>query len=379
MYSLLGYGGLIADRVRTDAYAAALRQTVEPGSIVVDIGTGTGILAFLACHAGAKKVYAIEPADAIEVARELAAANGCADRVEFIQARSTQVALPERVDVIVSDLGGVLPLFQDHLPSIIDARRRFLKRGGALLPRREVMWVAVAGAPDLYEPYVAPWERNAYGLDLRLARPIATNDWRKCRGRPRHVLLEPQAWTTLDFAMIDRADVSRQLVWTALRAGTAHGLLVWFDAELCDGIGFSSAPAAPDIIYGQAFFPWSDPVSLSPGDAVTVALSATLLGDDYIWRWDTRITDGRATKADFRQSTFHGVPLSASTLARRSANHVPSLNEEGRLDRTILEGLDAHAPLDRIADEILAKFPTVLSTRTQALARVADLSAKYSQ
>jgi SAM-dependent methyltransferase len=124
MYSIADYGAMIADEVRMDAFVRALRQAVKPGAVVIDIGTGTGIFALLACRFGARRVYAIEPSDAIQVAREIAAANGCADRIEFIQAMSTQVTLSERADVIISDLGGVLPWFQQHIPSISLAWRR---------------------------------------------------------------------------------------------------------------------------------------------------------------------------------------------------------------------------------------------------------------
>src|SRR5687767_11640886 len=114
MYSIADYGAMISDDVRMGAFMRALRETVKPGAVVIDIGTGTGIFALLACRLGARRVYALEPDDAIQVAREIAAANGYADRIEFIQAMSTQVTLPERADVIISDLGGVLPWFQQH-------------------------------------------------------------------------------------------------------------------------------------------------------------------------------------------------------------------------------------------------------------------------
>ena len=103
MYSLAGYGQMIEDRVRLDAYARALRKTVRPGSVVLEIGTGPGIFAVLACQLGARRVYAIEPTPIIQVAREIAAANGCADRIEFIEDLSTRVTLPIQADVIVSD------------------------------------------------------------------------------------------------------------------------------------------------------------------------------------------------------------------------------------------------------------------------------------
>ena len=103
-------GRMIADELRRDAFTRAMRQAITPESVVLDIGTGTGIFALLACQFGARKVYAIEPDDAIQVARQLSSANGNAERIKFFQDTSTKVTLPERAVVIVSDMGGALPL-----------------------------------------------------------------------------------------------------------------------------------------------------------------------------------------------------------------------------------------------------------------------------
>lgn len=207
MYSLAAYGDMIRDRGRMDAYATALRAAVTPGATVVDIGTGTGIMAFLACKYGAATVWAIEPADVIETARAIAHANGLGDRVRFVQKRSTSLTLPEPADVVVSDLRGVLPLFQHHVPSIVDARRRLLKPGGTLIPRRDVLRVAVAGAGALYERHVTPWERNDYGLDMRAVSRLETNTWRQCHARSDDIVLAPEDLAAIDYAKIGRAHV----------------------------------------------------------------------------------------------------------------------------------------------------------------------------
>jgi protein arginine N-methyltransferase 1 len=380
MYSLTAYGDMIRDRVRMGAYATALRRAIRPGAIVIDIGTGTGIMACLACRYGARRVYAIEPADAIEVAREVARANGLGERIEFIQKPSTSVILPERADVIVSDLRGVLPLLQHHVPSIVDARTRLLKRGGVLIPRRDVIRVCVASAPDLYESRVTPWERNEYGLDMSAVSRIETNACQKCRARAEHVLLEPQPLATLDYGALESGDVRGDLHWSAERGGEAHGLIVWFDAELDGETGFTNAPGAPEVIYGQAFFPWTHPVALVPGDTVSASICAILVADEYVWTWATRISEpGGAVKAEFRQSSFFGTPRSRATLARRAAEHVAVLGEEGRLDRLVLTLLDERVPLGQIADEVFAKFPLRVRTWERALARVADLSIRYGE
>src|SRR5688572_9107659 len=85
MYSLHFYGQMIADAARMEAYAAALRATVKPDSVVMDLGCGPGVFAVLACKLGARRVYAVEPENVISLAREIAAANGCASRIEFFE------------------------------------------------------------------------------------------------------------------------------------------------------------------------------------------------------------------------------------------------------------------------------------------------------
>src|SRR5438105_15150054 len=110
MYSVRGYAAMLHDARRVEAYQRALQLTVTPDSVVVDIGTGLGIFAFLACQAGARRVYAIEPSEVIAVARELAVTNGYRERIEFIEDISTHVTLPEKADVIVTDMSGVSPL-----------------------------------------------------------------------------------------------------------------------------------------------------------------------------------------------------------------------------------------------------------------------------
>jgi protein arginine N-methyltransferase 1 len=380
MYSLSGYGRMIADRVRMDAYVQALRQTVRPGSVVLDIGTGTGIFALLACRLGASHVYAVDTDDAIAVAREAASANGYADRIEFIQDVSTRITLPEKADVIVSDLRGVLPLFQRHIVSLVDARERLLVPGGGLIPRCDVIWAAVVEAPELYGDYTTPWMNNDYDFDMHAARAIVTNTWRKGRVKPDQLLTEPQCLAKLDYRDIKSSNFKESIKLTAKRSGTAHGLCVWFDAIVGDGIAFSNAPSAPELIYGSAFFPLSDPVMVVTGDTVSVAVRANLVGEDYIWSWETCVrSDSNAVKAAFKQSTFFGVPLSAAKLRKQASNYIPTLDEEGQIDRFILACMDGRTSLNDIADAVSARYSSHFTTWQDALTRVGELSKRYSQ
>lgn len=382
MYSVWGYGKMIADAPRMDAYVSALHQAVKPGSVVIDLGSGPGLFALLACQMGARRVYAIEPDNVIEVARQAAIANGYEERLVCIQNYSTRVTLPEQADVIISDLRGILPWFQQHLPSIADARHRLLKPEGVLIPQRDVLWAALVEAPEIYSDIVGPWGENRYGLDLSSARRFVTNTWRKLRVAPEQLLVEPKRWCVLDYSTLENPDVRGDICWTIAEARTTHGLLVWFDSELLDGIGFSNRPDNPELVYGNAFFPFSRPVELLTGDEIEVIISADLVGEDYVWRWNTRVVNkhnSESAKAAFKQSSFFGVPLAAARLHKQSASYVPLLNDEGKIGRFILSLMDGTTALDEIAHQLTALYPTHFASYKDALDHVSELAQKYSR
>ena len=93
--------------------------------------------------------------------------------------------------MIISDIGGVLPWFQQHIPSIADARRRLLAPGGALIPQRDVAWAAVVEMRDLYGRQTGAWDDNGFGFDMEAARRIVINTWNQGRVTPDNLLTDP--------------------------------------------------------------------------------------------------------------------------------------------------------------------------------------------
>jgi protein arginine N-methyltransferase 1 len=381
MYNLADYGDMIADKGRTSAYARALEARITSSSVVLDIGTGPGILALLACRAGARKVYAVEPDDVIQVAREAAAANGVADRIQFVQAITTNIDLPERVDGIVADIHGVLPLLGNSVVSILDARERFLKPGGWIIPGRETIWAAPVSSPSAHERTVEAWTTE-YGFDLTAARMRSANEWSKRSLQADDLLDEPRRWAMLDYSTLDSPNVGGEMTWTVARAAVGHGVSVWFDAETAPGIAFSNSPMAGEQhVYGQGLFSWPDSVALSAGDEIRFRLRADLIGEEYVWRWDTIVTDGSsgAERVAYRQSTWQAAPINPERLRRRAGTFVPVLGDDARIDRHILELMDQKMSLGDIAVKVAATFPSSFRNTDVALARVGWLSQRYSK
>jgi protein arginine N-methyltransferase 1 len=379
-YSVPNYGRMIEPGPRLEAYVKALRTAIEPGSVVADIGTGTGFFAVLAAKLGADRVYAIEPGESIQVAREMARQNAVEDRITFIHGLSTEVDLDEKVDVIVSDLRGVLPVYGTHIPSLIDARQRHLKPGGSLLPRKDTVRVAVVHDPKSYREHVEPWAPDTEGLDLEPHRRRAVNDWFIQRVERGGLRTDPLTWVELDYATIESPDVDETLVWEVGRAGTSHGLSVWFDALIGPDAEFTTGPDGPELVYGSAFFPFERPLDLLAGDRLYVDFRAKLVGDDYTWIWNSRLEGVDGTdRVSFEQSTLHGAPVTAERLRQRAADFRPRLTRDGEIDAVILRRMDGHRSLAQIANEIRQKFPHDLPDAAGALTRVADLSVEYSK
>lgn len=135
---------MLEDHKRTGAYfmACLKNQKAFEDKVVLDVGTGSGILAVFAARAGARKVYAVEATDMAKYAKRLTEAQGYGDRIEVIQGVIESIELPEKVDIIISEWMGYFLLRESMLDSVLVARDRFLKDDGALYPSHARMFMA---------------------------------------------------------------------------------------------------------------------------------------------------------------------------------------------------------------------------------------------
>jgi protein arginine N-methyltransferase 1 len=318
VYDAKDYDAMFSDGARTAAYLAAIERAVQPGSVVVEIGTGVGYFAVAACRASARHVYAIERNPIVELAERVAADNACAGRITFVRDDSRRVTLPERGDLLLSDLRGVLSLSGDHIPTIVDARQRLVRPAAVVIPVRDVMFAAPCVAPaDWRRDHMAPGDAP-HGIVRRAVAERLRSDWYRCHLEGPDLLADGVEWAALDYHSIESPNVSGRAAWSFARDGVADGLALWFDADLGFGVSMSNAPAAPRALYGQAFFPFQRALDVRPGDRLTVELSANLVDGDYLWGWNTRFTPAAAGSEPiaFRQSNLAAHLVSLDRLQR---------------------------------------------------------------
>ncbi len=372
---------MIADGERFRAYQKAIASAVRPGDAVAEIGCGPGIFSLLACEAGARRVYAIDSEPIVDLAAQLATANHFSDRIEFIHSDSRKTNLLERVNVIISDIRGALPLFGHAVSTIEDAKTRFLAERGTLIPQRDTLKAAIIEAPSQYERITSPWREAA--PELNLSSPLALVLNHECYHlyfRSEQLLTEPQSWCVLDYQRGTSKNVAAELHFRAARPGTAHGVCVWFEAQLFGSFGYSTGPGTPTSgISGQVLLPWLEPVTVREGQELDVILHADLVGDDYLWRWEAKIRDGGVLTHHFQQSTLQGANFTPQWLRRRAADFVPSLSEEGRADRWLLQAMDGETSLQQMAQAAAEEFPKIFARWEDALRRAAELAAQFSR
>lgn len=370
---------MIADEVRMGAYEAALRQAVFPGAIVLDIGCGTGIFSYLALSLGAAHVYAVDPSPAVQVGIEIAKKNGVHEAITFYQDISTNITLPEPVDVVISDLRGVLPLLGAHIPSLIDARQRLLKPDGTLIPQMDKLRLAVVHAPKLYEPVDQPWSSSPYGFDMSSATRYTASSWYPGRVERSQLLCPPATWSTLDYRTVESPDVHSQVEVEINKNGTAHGLIIWFNTNLFANVGFSNEPGIEvhPKVYGSAFFPWSNPVDVEPGDIVSIAINADLVYSKYHWLWHCTLRNHSGDiKSKFSQGSFFSSPVTRSDLQRRRPDYVPELDLKGQMELFSLNLVDGKMSSAEIAHKLLEQYPDSFRGSKDALTFVTKLLEK---
>lgn len=365
----------LSDALRIETFSRAVAALIRPGDVVVDLGSGTGFLGFLALRAGARRVYAIESTGMIEIARELARSNGFADRMVFVHRHSLEAVLPERADALISDLVGGMGFEAGLFHTYADAGRRMLKPGARVMPSRLTLSIAPVEEPSLFDE-VQFWSGGFAGFDSSPVLRWATNT-----GYPRLLdaanLLSSSAIDAVVDPLAGEPVIRVAGSVTVDRAGTLHGLGGWFDAELAPGVRLTNAPrAAVRLNRRNVFFPLEHAVAVRSGD--TIQAVVRIRPADLFVSWDVTIGSGSSARRE-RHSTLNGMLLSREDLDAHAPDSQPKLTARGGARRTVLELCDGERRLSDIEREVFRRHSELFPTAGDAQAFVAEVVARYAE
>jgi predicted RNA methylase len=351
---------------RLDLYARAMSRVIQPDDVVVDLGAGTGILSFLACQAGARRVYAIEASDVAAYGEMLAAAGGFSDRVRFIPSPSTQVTLPERVDVIVADIHDTFGLQPGGLGALLDARDRFLKPGGATIPWSIRLLMAPVEAPEMYKKIVDVWRQQVHGIDLTPLRILAVNQQHPARFQPQQLIAPPVDIASIDLATAESLSVMGAARMGVSRAATLHGLCGCFMTTLAEGVVMGNVPGDSQTTnFAHAFFPIEAPHALGGADEVTIRMETY---DSSELRWRIGITSAdQIRRVHFDHATFLSRPIRADRNKGTSA-YRPVLTVRGTMEQALLAKFDGGSSTEELERWLFERFAEQLPSPSEAAA-----------
>jgi protein arginine N-methyltransferase 1 len=349
---------------RLDQFAAAIAARVTAGDTVVDLGAGTGILSFLACRAGARRVYAIEAGGSLEFARLLAARNGFLDRIEFVHQSSTHVHLPERAQVIVGDIHDTFGLQGHGLASMIDARDRFLAPGGVMIPCRIRLMAAPVDAPELYRKTIDVWSTCIHGVDVSPLRSLAVNRPAAARIDRSQLLAEPASLATIDLMRETRLHAGGDASFEVARDGVLHGVCGCFVTTLADEVQMGNVPGDSGTTnFAQAFFPIESAVAVRAGDRVAIRVETH---DGSAARWQVEVARSGVSHARFDHATLYAGGLSVQQLRKQADDYRPLLTALGSVERELLDRFDGRHSAAELESWLATRSSTVLPAAGEA-------------
>ncbi|XP_044917209.1 protein arginine N-methyltransferase 8 isoform X8 [Felis catus] len=169
---------MLKDEVRTLTYRNSMyhNKHVFKDKVVLDVGSGTGILSMFAAKAGAKKVFGIECSSISDYSEKIIKANHLDNIITIFKGKVEEVELPvEKVDIIISEWMGYCLFYESMLNTVIFARDKWLKPGGLMFPDRAALYV-VAIEDRQYKDFKIHWWENVYGFDMTCIRDVAMKE-----------------------------------------------------------------------------------------------------------------------------------------------------------------------------------------------------------
>lgn len=311
---------MLNDHIRMAAFREAIAESVRPGMTVLDLGTGTGVLARWALEAGAARVYGIDLNETVlRAAVDQLTEAGYGDRFVPLCDLSYQVTLPERVDLIVSEIMGNLVDNEDCVTILNDARKRFLKPGGAMLPRRVESYLVPVGAEHAHDRVrrrdhqagADPGEvddallrrgvNSPFDLYYDTILPAAT------------YLATPRVLRLHRLDEDTSPEYAEHLGFTVSAPGLLTGFKGYFIATLSDHV---TLDIAGDDITGRTtsdswkhcYLPIEEPIAVRPHDRVRLDFSRTKVATpgspfQQIYRWSGQVRRGPAVVGTFAQAS----------------------------------------------------------------------------
>ncbi|XP_036068454.1 protein arginine N-methyltransferase 8-B isoform X1 [Oryzias melastigma] len=272
---------MLKDEVRTLTYRNSMyhNKHVFKDKIVLDVGSGTGILSMFAAKAGAKHVYGIECSSISEYSEKIIKSNHLDSVITIFKGKVEEVELPvEKVDIIISEWMGYCLFYESMLNTVIFARDKWLQKpGGLMFPDRASLYV-LAIEDRQYKDFKIHWWENVYGFDMTCIRNVAMKEPLVDVVDPKQVVTNSCLVKEVDIYTVKPEDLSFTSTFCLQiqRNDYVHALVTYFNVEFTKchkKTGFSTAPDAAYTHWKQTVFYLEDYLTVRRGEEISGSIS----------------------------------------------------------------------------------------------------------
>ena len=271
---------MLNDQERNETYDTAIKRAVNESTTVLDVGSGSGLLAMMAARAGAKMTYTCEMNTVIaDIAKNIVLANEHADRIKVINKKSDELLigsdLSEKVDVLITETLDSGLIGEGIIPIVLDAKKRLLKEGGQIIPRSAKVYARLLESQTV-------WQLNnvkeASGFDVSIFNQLSTCGFYPIRlDRFEHKFLSrPVNVCEFDF-MTDEFETRKlDISVVTTQEGICHGVAFWFDLNLDEKTQFSNSPKNLNSHWKQAVQAFAVPMTVQANQQLNLSVCQEL-------------------------------------------------------------------------------------------------------
>ena len=276
--------GMMNDQTRNEAFSKAIGRAVSKGDLVLDIGTGSGLLSMMAAKAGAKEIISCEASKIIStVAKKIISKNGFDNQITVVNKMSTNLKvgedLPNKVDVIISEVLSAELVGEGVRSTILDAKKRLLKKSGKMLPESGDIMIALIGADEnITDKAIVD---SIEGFDLSDFNKITQDAFTITNNETPKLL--SNGYSAFNFDFYDLKHSTKQehiLTLTAQENGQCCGIVQWLKIKIYDDIEYENYPGMSHSHWPNPIFMFDKPIELNAGEEVQVK---STLYEDSLW------------------------------------------------------------------------------------------------
>lgn len=269
---------MLKDEIRTKTYQNAIyhNRHLFKDKVVIDVGSGTGILSMFAAKAGARKVFAIEYSNMAIRSREIIKDNKLDHIIEVIHGKVEDIeTLPggiEKADVIISEWMGYCLLYESMLNTVIYARDKWLHEEGVLFPDNAKLYLCAIEDRQYKDDKINWWD-NVYGFNMSSIRRVAITEPLVDVVDANQVVTNNALVKEIDLYTVTVADLSFTVPFSlrVVRNDYVQALVTFFTVEFTKchkRVGFSTGPDSHYTHWKQTVFYLQDALTVKKHEEI---------------------------------------------------------------------------------------------------------------